>query len=97
MATSLLSVAGTAAQSSDFTVAAGSELMVYLTDSDAGDIGVGGKVAIQVKDGSSYYTVDTLTANKPSVLLRAPTSTALTCRVSRPALDYGAAVGCSYT
>lgn len=62
MATELLTYGNTATTSADFTVPASGERIVYLKG--------GGQVRLQLKDGTSYFTVDTLHVNKPAIVLK---------------------------
>lgn len=83
MATQILAVANTAADSSDVTVTAGTPLTVALKDADGPDVPSGAKVQILLKDdGGKYFHVDYLIApHKASLVIYGPG----TYRFSRPA------------
>jgi hypothetical protein len=82
MATNILSVGTTLANSSDVVVAAGTPLTVCLKDAAGTAVEPGARVDIQLKDDvGSYFRVDQLNRGKPAVQITAPG----TYRFSRPA------------
>lgn len=82
MATEILAINTTAANSSDVTVAVGTPLTVSLKDAAGPVVALAAKVEIQLKgDNSEYYTVATLTGGKPALVI----SGAGTYRFSRAA------------
>lgn len=70
MATEILAIGTTAASSSDVTVSAGSTLTVCLKDAAGAVVGSGACVEIQLKaDSNEYFTVATLSASKPGLVI----------------------------
>lgn len=70
MATNILSVASTAASSSDVTIAAGESLTVCLKTSDGSPVPVNAAVRIELKDDASvYHGVGRLEAGKTSTVI----------------------------
>jgi len=70
MATEILAVGTTAANSADVTIAAGATLTVCLKDAAGAVIGNAAKVEIQLKDDAGeYFTVATLTGGRPSIVI----------------------------
>lgn len=67
----LIAVGATAANSSDFTVAVGAELDLYLTTASGVEaIPATAVVLVQKKSGSNYTTMFTLTKANPSAKLK---------------------------
>lgn len=70
MASEVLAIGTTVANSSDVTVAAGDTLTVCLKDAAGPKVAAGCRVDIQLKDDSAqYFTVDSLTSSKPAALI----------------------------
>jgi cytochrome oxidase Cu insertion factor (SCO1/SenC/PrrC family) len=70
MATEVLAVNTTAANSSDVTIAAGDQLTVSLKDAAGPTVGLAARVDIQLKDDDGeYFTVATLSGGKPSLVI----------------------------
>lgn len=93
MATELLAIGTAAGASADFIVAAGGSAMVYLKDATAPDIGPDARIALQIKDGADYFTVDQLTAQKASLRIDGDALAATTYRWWRFACSEGVGVG----
>lgn len=82
MATEVLAIGTTAANSSDVVVVAGTPLTVCLKDAAGTDFSGVEQVDILLKDDAGqYFTVDRLTAKKPALMIVA----AGTYRFSRQA------------
>lgn len=80
--TELLATGTSAANSSDFTLAAGESATLFLKDADGGGLNSRALVYLEVKDETGQYTtIDSLTTNKPGFVLTAIG----TFRVRRPA------------
>jgi len=72
MATQILAVGTTAADSGDVVVASGAQLTVSLKDAAGPDVLGGATVIIQLKDDAGqYFRVDTLTGRKPALVIAA--------------------------
>lgn len=70
MATEILAINTTAANSADVTIADGEQLTVCLKDDVGPVVGGAAKVKIQLKDDSAeYFTVATLYGYKPALVL----------------------------
>lgn len=70
MATEVLAIGVTAADSSDVVIASGDQLTVCLKDAGGPTIGAGARVDIQIKDdGGAYFMVATLNAGKPALVI----------------------------
>lgn len=70
MATEILAVGTSAANSGDVTIAAGSTLTVCLKDAAGPAVGSTARVEIQIKDDAGeYFTVATLTGGRPSIVI----------------------------
>ncbi len=70
MATEVLAVATTVANSSDVTVVAGTPLTVCLKDAAGSDVTAESQVDILLKDDAGqYFLVDRLTAKKPALMI----------------------------
>lgn len=70
MATEVLAVGTSAANSSDVTIAEGEQLTVCLKDAAGTRVGNGAKVEIQLKDDDNeYFAVDTLHSGKVAVVI----------------------------
>jgi hypothetical protein len=82
MATEVLAVNTTAANSSDVTIAAGDQLTVCLKDAAGTTVALAARVDIQLKDDAGqYFTITTLSGGKPALVIVG----AGTYRFSRPA------------
>lgn len=87
--TNLLTAGTTAANSSDFTLAAGESATILLKDAAGPRLSQGATVYIDMKDDAGqYFEIDRLNIDKPAVVLTAIG----TFRVRRPA---GVSVGVS--
>jgi hypothetical protein len=83
--TTVLAVGNSAANSADFTVAAGGSLIVALIKTGDGSIGQrSSPVSLDLKVGSNYFQQDVLTPNKAAVIVNGGAGIA-TFRVSRQA------------
>lgn len=73
MPAELLGIADTAASSADQVVAAGSSLTVALKDAAGPDVGGDATVWVELKDDAGqYFTVDTLSWQKPAIVISGP-------------------------
>ena len=82
MATEVLAIGTTAANSSDIVIAAGSQVVLALKDAAGPAITSGGYVKIQMKaDSGEYFDIDELTAQRAALVVVG----AGTFRVSRVA------------
>ena len=82
MATQILAVAATAADSSDVLVVAGTPLTVCLKDAAGPIITHGARVNIFLKDDAGlYFLIEELTSSKRAIVVTGPG----TYRFSRPA------------
>ena len=71
MATNLLTTGTTAANSSDFTLAAGEEATISLKDAAGTKISGGAQVFIDIKDDAGqYFAIDRLGPDKVAVILK---------------------------
>lgn len=72
MPTQILAVGTPDIDSSDVVVAAGNSLTVCLKDAAGPLVAAGAIVEIRLKDDvGQYFTIDTLTVNKPAVVISA--------------------------
>ena len=70
MATQILAVGTTAADSTDVVVSAGSTLAVCLKDAAGSTVDNAARVEIQLKDDAGqYFTVATLTGGRPALVI----------------------------
>ena len=77
---------GTAeAGSADFTIAAGGSAILALKNAGGSPLSSGGTVLVQLKIGAVYFTVDQLSASKPTGRLDGDAANATTWRVYRNA------------
>jgi hypothetical protein len=68
--TTQLAVGNSALASADFTVAAGATLVVSLIRTGNGSIGASASpISLELKTGSTYTPVDSLTPVKPAVVI----------------------------
>lgn len=80
----LLSVGTTAANSDDFTIAAGAKVQVALKAATDGRVAPGALVTLQRKDTDGVYTtMDSLTPSRPALILENASAATQTFRVSR--------------
>lgn len=74
MATEILAVGNTQANSSDVTVASGDELTVGIKDAYPPTVDSNSIVDVQLKDDdSNYFNVDVLDSSRPALILGAGT------------------------
>lgn len=70
MATEILAVGTSAADSDDVAVSAGTPLTVALKDASGTRVANSAKVEIQLKDDAGeYFVVDVLTSSKPATVI----------------------------
>lgn len=80
MASVLIAVGNTAADSADVTVAAGTPVTIFLTESATGPVDSDARVEVKAKAaGGTYHVIDQITGLRPAAVIDGPG----TYRVSR--------------
>jgi len=81
----LLPVGTSSASSADFTIAAGGSAIVALKNATGSSIALGASVDIELKIGSLYFFVYTMTRSSPARIIQGDALAATTWRVTRAA------------
>lgn len=85
MATELLPIAGTAANSGDVVLADGESAILGLKDADGKGISRGGQMAVFLKaDNNQYVQIDSINRSKPAIVVYGPATYRLTRREGVP-------------
>lgn len=93
----LLADGTTAARSADKTLAATKSVILFLKDAAGPVVPLASCVHVQVKEGSEYFTLHTLTGQNPSARLEASSDVDLVFACYREACEASVGVGVSGT
>lgn len=89
MATTLIAVGNSAADSADITVAAGTPVMIFLTESADGPVDSNARVEVKAKSaGGTYHVIGQITGMDPARVIDGP-GTYRVSRIAGPTFGVG--------